>query len=255
MSNFYYLDAAPENLQNRQGRPDHFVSYPFRIPGVTCCDCGNTWASCLQTPVICPPEFRAILWERQGWPLPVRDHFDLRLDMVNQSGVPIQAIPPGSLLMPAITSPLPRNCDYFISDLFSIIVSNGLKKAFEQAEINGPQFFAPIVVSALDRSDFDRIKKKVGTALLSADHLDAPEDCWELVVPAARHLLNIPPEVYLCRTCQYSNSKEVERRLVRRLMDSHDLIRVGRRLIGNERVKNLIERSGFSNLICERPFV
>jgi hypothetical protein len=253
--NYYWLEAGESKQTPTTQDKCLFVSHPFPVPGLTCPFCADTWAEYRTIPVVCPGEFRFSLAKRMGSPLGLSEHNDLVLDITRKAGLPFPVIRPGNCLMPSIFGKPLRSGDFIWSSQASILVSDRLKTLFEREEIKGAYFFVPVLLDSGTESEFKMAVYKQTELLIARASESVPEGWWELVVQSVLNLPEMTLCDFVCKECRRGAAKIPGSRVLS-LVAGLDIARLtGRnRILASERLKHLLEREGFTDVICEKNY-
>ncbi|MDB6125157.1 MAG: hypothetical protein JWQ71_4150 [Pedosphaera sp.] len=243
----YYVLKSVQPVQ-REGRG---AGYPFIIPGAHCSVCGHTWGSYVPIPQLCPIEFRTRLKQERGNPLELNVHRDLILDITSSLGISFAEVRPGDCLMPSL-SPMPVQKDDFVWTWLptAIFVSDRAKRGFETQAFRGPSFFKPFHYTS------DEEQAQLEAKLWSAQNVESTSPFWEMTCPYIFNFPDLKSEHFVCGNCRRGDLKVIPTDLLASLVAQFDIIRVKglNELVVSSRVKDFIEKEGFTNASCVRSF-
>lgn len=184
-----YQSAAAERLLNGD------LTHPYRLPGIKCGECGQTWGGSRILPYALPESLRGRVELRQPWPIDDAAHLRLReavLQALREAGAAIDLLRPGDAFQPAVLDvAAPPDAD-FLWGTESVVVSDRVHDVLTTVPLKGAKL-APVSIHVGRRTPVARRASSVagaGVPPLPAYH--------ELIVMAESAL---PPGVEPVRYC------------------------------------------------------
>lgn len=231
-----YGSAAAERLLNGD------LSHPYRLPGIKCGECGQTWGGSRILPYALPEALRGRVELRQPWPIDDVAHLRLGeevLEALRRAGATIEVLRPGDAFQPAVLDvAAPPDAD-FLWGAESVVVSDRVHEVLTTVPLKGAKL-GPVTVHVGRRTPVARRASSVagGLAALPAYH--------ELIVTAESGLPPGVEPVRYCGSCGRRSFDHERRQLVMRPAmwrgEQIFLLATTLWIIITEPVKQLLER-------------
>jgi hypothetical protein len=253
------------NAGDPNGQASAKLHHPFRLTGLQCNSCNQTWASFQTKPFICPDSIRPLLTSRSG-PLPGPEHRQLQATCRRAfatAGVTLPQVLPGWQFPPSITGVWKYVPTDFLADgMGSLIVSQRFAEHWRDMNWTGATMFPTTVVS-LPKSTKVNALSNIGCRLaeestvLRLNGTVVDETYFELVVTGESQ--RIWPEINRCDLCGYSHYRPAGNPLKPKLTLTQEqwngedffLLAPTRTVIVTEGVKSALDANGLRGFTFE----
>jgi len=196
---FYQWHFQRSAIKREFGRIEH----PFRLPGMKCTVCNDTWAQISAVPFRCPPALRTEFLKLSPRPIDQEAHRILRSRLIEASDQSFLDLRPGNGLMPALCIGIDPAAE--IQALFpsALIVSIQFKKEVEEAGIKGFSFFELMLMDVAPETTFAERTRNVVVSFSDQVRCDENTNFWFMMPDHAEsylpHIVTIE-----CESCGLS---------------------------------------------------
>jgi hypothetical protein len=201
-----YPSSTAERLLNGD------LSHPYRLPGINCGECGDTWGGSRILPYELPQSLRHRVELHQPWPIDDLAHRRLREEVLRElraSGASIEVLRPGDAFQPAILDVASPPDDDFLWGAESVVVSQRVHDLLTTVPLSGARF-APVTLRVGRRTPLERRASSV----VGGEARAASPSYHELIVAAESGLPPGVEPVRYCRSCGRRSFDHERRRMV-----------------------------------------
>jgi hypothetical protein len=221
------------------------VEYPFRLPGVKCTACNNTWAQFSGVPFRCPPELRTEFLKPSPKLIDQESHRIMRTRLIEASNQSFLDLKPGNGLMPALCIGLNPAADIQAVYPAALIGSSQFKKDVEREGIRGLSFFELMLMELGPEVSFNERMRETVESCCNQVRVDRIDDFWLLILDSADHYF--PHKVNVeCTSCGFGNLGICEPDDIEIVLGRTDILEFPdiKGAVVSERLKKLLEGRG-----------
>lgn len=201
-----YQSASVERLLNGD------LTHPYRLPGIKCGECGETWGGSRILPYTLPESLRDRVELREPWPIDDGTHRRLRdlvLRELRAAGASIEVLRPGDAFQPAILDVAESPDADFLWGAEAALVSGRVHDVLTTVPLKGAKF-APVTCRIGRRTH----ASKRASSVVASEAAGASPAYHELIVLAESGLPPGVEPVRYCGTCGRRSFDHERRQIV-----------------------------------------